>query len=461
MTDFKISKNGVLTKYNGTDGTITIPDTVKSIGECAFRGCLHLQHVTIPANVTRIGSRAFQDCTNLENIVIAPGTTYIGEMAFDGCSSLQSISIPETVQSIGPSAFNSCKSLQNITIPDSVTKLGNGAFAWCISLKSVTIGSGITTLEECLFYECSNLQNIPIPDTVTKIYTHVFYNCSGLQTLFIPNSVTSLSKNAFPATIPKIVLAPTSQNVEQSKHILSMFGAENLALPFLLGRLETNETIRKNLQNTVTSKKSREKYIPTLIEMQETEVFIRLLSILKKMSLEEIDTYIRLSVEKNTVEITSRLMEYKQKHYPPEKIEELQETQFEKEFGLREKTLTDYRKDFKIFKAENCYKITGYKSQNPDVVIPGNIRGIPVQIYKNAFGENDNIKTVYIEDGVTEIGKFAFWFCRNLKSITIPESVTNIGEKAFVLCEKITISAPSGSYAQTYAKDNQIKFFPK
>ena len=460
MTDFKISKSGVLTQYNGTDGTITIPDSVQSIGEGAFRGCLHLQYVTIPANVTRIGSRAFQDCTNLENIVIALGVTHIGEMAFWRCSNLQSISIPETVQSIGTSAFNSCKSLQNIAIPDSVSKLGNAAFAWCISLKSVTIGSGITNLEEGLFYECSKLQNITIPETVTKICALVFHNCSDLQTLFIPDSVISLSKNAFPSTIPKIVLAPTSQDVDQSKHILSMFGAENLALPFLLERLETNETIRKNLQNTVTSKKSREKYIPTLIETQETEVFIRLLSILKKMSLEEIDTYIRLSVEKNTVEITSRLMEYKQKHYPPEKIEELQETQFEKEFGLLEKTLTDYRKDFKIFKVDNCYKITGYKSQNPDVFIPGNIRGIPVQIHENAFGENDTIETVYLEDGVTEIGKFAFWFCRNLKSITIPESVTNIGEKAFVLCEKITISAPAGSYAQTYAKDNQIKFFP-
>ena len=458
MTDFKISKSGVLTQYNGTDGTIAIPDSVQSIGEGAFRGCLHLQSVTIPESVARIGSRAFQDCTNLENIVIAPGTTYIGEMAFWRCSSLQSISIPETVQSIGTSAFNSCKSLQNIAIPDSVTKLGNAAFAWCISLKSVTIGSGITNLEEGLFYECSKLQNITIPETVTKICALVFHNCSDLQELFIPDSVTSLSKNAFPATIPKIVLAPTSQDIEQNKHILSMFGAENLALPFLLGRLETNETIRKNLQNTVTSKKSREKYIPTLIETQETEVFIRLLSILKKMSLEEIDTYIRLSVEKNAVEITSRLMEYKQKHYPPAKIEELQETQFEKEFGLREKTLTDYRKDFKIFKDGNCYQITGYKSQNPDVVIPGNIRGIPVQIHENAFGENDTIETVYLEDGITEIGKFAFWFCRNLKSITIPESVTNIGEKAFVLCEKITISAPLGSYAQTYAKNNHIQF---
>ena len=457
MSEFQI-KNGVLTKYNGTDGTVTIPDHVTSIGECAFRGCLHLQTVSIPESVTRIGSRAFQDCSNLEEIAIALGVTHVGEMAFWRCSKLQSVSIPETVKSIGASAFNSCKSLQNIAIPDSVIKLGNGAFAWCISLKSVTIGNGVTNLEEGVFYECSKLQNIKIPETVTKICAHAFHNCSGLQELFIPDSVTSLSKNAFPATISKIVLAPTSQDIEQSKHILSMFGAENLALPFLLDRLETNETIRNNLQNAITSKKIREKYIPTLIETQETEALIQLLSILKKMSLEEIDTYIRLSVEKNTVEITSRLIEYKQKLYPPEKIEELQETQFEKEFGLLEKTLADYRKDFKIFKTDNCYKITGYKSQNPDVVIPGNIRGIPVQIHENAFGENDNIETVYIEDGVTEIGKFAFWFCRNLKTITIPESVTSIGEKAFIFCEKLTISAPADSYAQAYAKENDIPF---
>jgi hypothetical protein len=65
---------------------------------------------------------------------------------------------------------------------------------------------------------------------------------------------------------------------------------------------------------------------------------------------------------------------------------------------------------------------------------------------------------VDIEDGVTSIGKSAFSDCANLQSITIPDSVTSMGDKVFFGCKKLTIHAPEGSYAQKYAKENDIPF---
>lgn len=64
---------------------------------------------------------AFSSCTSLTSITIPDSITSIGTSAFQNCTSLTSITIPDSVTSIGDSAFQNCTSLTNITIPDSVT----------------------------------------------------------------------------------------------------------------------------------------------------------------------------------------------------------------------------------------------------------------------------------------------------------------------------------------------------
>ena len=71
---------------------------------------------------------AFSGCSSLTSITIPDSVTSIGSSAFSGCSSLTSITIPDSVTSIGSSAFSGCSSLTSITIPDSVTSIGNNAF---------------------------------------------------------------------------------------------------------------------------------------------------------------------------------------------------------------------------------------------------------------------------------------------------------------------------------------------
>ena len=118
------SDNGVLFDKNkttliycpkGKTGTYVIPNSVTTIGEWAFEGCLSLTSITIPRSVTTIGNHAF-----------------------DGCNSLTSIIIPSSVTKIEYYAFTRCGSLTSITIPSSVTKIGSGAFDFCNSLTSIT-----------------------------------------------------------------------------------------------------------------------------------------------------------------------------------------------------------------------------------------------------------------------------------------------------------------------------------
>ena len=135
--------NGVnyLLGYIGTDAELTLPESYNGedyeIYKYAFRNCTSLTSITIPDSVTSIGNYAFSYCTRLTSITIPDSVTSIGYYAFYNCDSLTSITIPDSVESIGNSAFSYCRSLTSITIPDRVTSIGSEAFYLCTSLTSI------------------------------------------------------------------------------------------------------------------------------------------------------------------------------------------------------------------------------------------------------------------------------------------------------------------------------------
>ena len=176
--------------------SITIPDSVTSIGEGAFSGCKNLKNVTIPDSVTSIGGSAFYGCSGLESITIPGSVTSIGGKAFYECGSLENVTISYGVTSIGEYAFYGCKSLESITIPNSVTSIGNSAFR-SSGLENVTISDGITSIGEYAFSNCSNLKNITIPDSVTEIGNCAFEYCNSLTSVTIPAGVTKIGYYAF------------------------------------------------------------------------------------------------------------------------------------------------------------------------------------------------------------------------------------------------------------------------
>ncbi len=118
--------------------SISIPNSVTSIGDYAFRDCTSLTSITIPDSVTSIGDNAFYRCTSLTSITIPNSVTSIGALTFYDCNSLTSITIPDSVTIIDNVAFYMCSGLTSITIPDSVTSIGNSAFSWCTRLTSIT-----------------------------------------------------------------------------------------------------------------------------------------------------------------------------------------------------------------------------------------------------------------------------------------------------------------------------------
>jgi len=110
--------------------------------------------------VARICEMAFHDRDNITSVTIPDSVTSIGNRAFDDCTRLTSVTIGNNVTSIDYYAFTGCRHLTSITIPDSVTSIGRGAFSYCQRLTSVTIGNNVTSIEFDAFKSCSSLENV-------------------------------------------------------------------------------------------------------------------------------------------------------------------------------------------------------------------------------------------------------------------------------------------------------------
>ncbi|MCB6010350.1 leucine-rich repeat domain-containing protein, partial [Flavobacterium psychrophilum] len=145
--------------------------------------CSGLTSVTIPNSVTTIGKGSFAGCSGLISITIPNSVTSIGDGSFARCSGLTSVTIPNSVTDIENSAFFSCSGLTSVTIPNSVITINRGAFSGCSGLTSVTIPNSVTTIRENAFFNCSGLTSVTIPNSVTTIENAAFYNCKRLTTV--------------------------------------------------------------------------------------------------------------------------------------------------------------------------------------------------------------------------------------------------------------------------------------
>ncbi len=176
--------------------TITLPDSVETIGDSAFDHCNKLTSVNIPDNVTTIGNGAFQ-YTAITSVAIPGSVKTIGQYAFENCTSLATLELGSGIQTIDVWAFRDCTALTSVSIPGSVKTIGNSAFNGCTSLETLSLGSGVETIGSSAFQNCAKLKDFTLPSGLKSIGDSAFNGCAALTKVDMPDSVTYLGAGAY------------------------------------------------------------------------------------------------------------------------------------------------------------------------------------------------------------------------------------------------------------------------
>ena len=409
--------------------SVTIPNSVTSIGSGAFYGCSGLTSITVVAGNPMYDSRdmcnaIIETASNTlimgcKNTTIPNSVTSIGGSAFYGCSSLTSINIPNSVTSIGVSAFYGCSSLTSINIPNSVTSIGGSAFYGCSSLTSINIPNSVTSIGSGAFYGCSGLTAITIPNSVTSIGGAAFYGCSGLTAITIPNSVTSIGDAAFAGCNDFASITVEAGNL--------IYDSRNMCNAIIK---TADNTLMAGCKNTT---------IPNSVTSIGSGAFYGC-SGLTAITIPNSVTSIGYGAFFGCSDLTSITI--------PNSVTSIGDAAFA---GCSSLASITVEAGNPIYDSRNMCNAIIKTADNTLMVgcknttIPNSITSIGELAFYGCSG----LTAITIPNSVTSIGYGAFFGCSDLTSITIPNSITSIGDLAFAGCSSlasITVEAGNPIY---------------
>ncbi len=176
--------------------TVDFGDKLKSIEDYAFSQCVSLSSVVFPSSLESIGECAFVGCENLKKAGLNEGLKTIADCAFGGCKSLKEFIMPESLTSIGWGVImfeagsvgfvppsDSSNKLTKIVISDNITEIPDFAFSKS-NISSVHIGKKVRTVRYSSFYGCGLLESVVIPVSVMRIESYAFYKCESLSCVY-------------------------------------------------------------------------------------------------------------------------------------------------------------------------------------------------------------------------------------------------------------------------------------
>lgn len=401
---------------------LVIPDGKTSINQYAFYGC-DFTSLTLPTSLTSIGNAAFRECRVLTNINynslavenLASGNNVFYNAGQDGegitvdfsegienipaylfCPSssegynpnIVEANLSSTITNIGISAFRFCNKLTNITFPSSLASMGSNVFS-STGLTSADLSNctNLISISSYAFSSCSSLASVTFPPNITSISNYAF-SSSGLESLTLPSTVTSVGASAFRdcRQLTEVNYNIPTLNFSSKNYIFANAGRGGDGIIF-----NFNEGVERIPSNIF--------YPDTLVYNNPTPKVIEV----------NISSTVT-SIGNNAFRQCSSL---KLINYNAVEIADLEDLNY-------------------------AFADTG---SSMVVNFGEGVRYIPVNLFSPS-GQNEgyapNLVEVNFSSTITSIGSRAFYQCRYIKSLTLPSNLTSIGSAAFRECEALT-----------------------
>lgn len=392
------NKVATITEYYGNARNLEIPEEIDGY------------------KVVGIGNDAFAKNQSIMTARIPESVAEIGNSAFAKCVNLRSVNIPKKIKFVGgglyeDGPFSGCSSLKTVTFEDGITRIDKETFKNCTGIEKIEIPDTVTEIGESAFERCTNLKEIKIKDGVKVIEASAFRNCTSLISIEIPNSVEGIGNYTFSGckSLKDVILPNIRQNIV-SYMFNDCTALEEITLP------STVTTIQDHAFKGCTNLK--------------TVNWSKLLTNINSYAFENC-----ISLEKAVI---------------PNTVKKLEEGVFYNCDALTDITIPDSVISLgnKIFYDCDALKNVG---------LGMGIKQIPI----SAFEHCDVLKEIIIPHNVTKISANAFTTCVALTDVTIPKATKEIAGTAFSYPQRMTITGVPGSYAETFAKEQDIKFIAK
>ena len=443
--------NAVIVGCSTTSTNITLPNTlggytVTTVGYKGMANCTTLTGVTIPNNIVKLDLYAFAGCTGLDTATIPATCVYVGEYAFAGCTSMTSVVIAEGVTYLGNNCFENCTSLTEIVVPDSCIYLGEYALYNCVSLESATIGITVPAIHKYTFYNCESLKTVVIGIKVESIGEYAFYNCA-LERVSTPNTLKSIGNYAFAEneSLTRVALKSGIESIGNG----AFYGDTLLATINLPATIETIGAYAFYDCASLTSVT-----VPVLVEVINDYTFANCTSLTTlKINAETVtigDKAFAYCSELNSVTLSGNVTSIGEKAFYRNALASFNFTDGLTYVGadafafnpLTAVTLPNSVTYIGEQAFVNCTQLSDISI--PDSVtyvgayaFEGNTADLQITIRYNSgkvanyLLYNTDVYKVVMEDGITQIGNYAFALCHELTEITFPNTLKTIGNYAF------------------------------
>ncbi|MGX8832822.1 leucine-rich repeat protein [Amedibacillus sp. YH-ame6] len=395
--------------------SIKFSEGLETIGEYAFASSFFdysnsLISITLPSSLKTIGNHAFEYCGNLERVTLKEGLEKIGDYAFS-YSDIYELTIPSSVSYLGDYAFSHCEYLDMVKLNEGLKRISSECFSHCTRLSQITIPASVEIIEEWAFYNCNSLEIVTLTETsnnhgnLKTIEDLAFDECVKLRSINLLEGLETIGKAAFKGhTLENITIPSTIKNIdfmafESASDVNNLIFAEGL------------ESI--NTEGEVFNGCSFETvYIP--VSMKTISSILQNVVIKTLVIPEGVENIAPKTFNNSSVVFTKI----------PGTIKDISNLKG----GNYKKIIID--EGVQIIGFETFYK----NDYIEEVSIPLSLSLLDGYAFVGCL----NLKTVTLAEGITDLGDGTFLACSSLSEIKLPDSLTKISVDTFASCRSLT-----------------------